>query len=140
MASQAKMLSMFSSLSSQSAGGAVLLATTKFKDNAALSPDELKRENDLVTKFWAGVTPAGTQTARFYNNSDSAWDLIEVLLKYEGVPLVHVVEESPSAKPGKKNSKAAKTGVSGRMRRLFCRVSHVSATVTVFLEVDIQQG
>ncbi|KAF9459777.1 hypothetical protein BDZ94DRAFT_1171009 [Collybia nuda] len=57
----------------------VLLVTTMWKDEHTdpMYSSKMQREGDLQNQYWQGVDHVGQKILRFYNNPNSAWELIE---------------------------------------------------------------
>jgi hypothetical protein len=85
--SQARMLGttrknfdMFRKLCGEHADKSVILGTTKWRE--VLPAVGERREGELKSKYWAEMISAGSKTMRFDGTSESAWDIINIILDF----------------------------------------------------------
>ncbi|KAF9533604.1 P-loop containing nucleoside triphosphate hydrolase protein [Crepidotus variabilis] len=84
-------LRMFGELCGDRAMAKVILVTTMW--DRVLPEVGTKRENDLLANYWAVMTQEGAQTFRFKNTDDSAWEILDVLLRSENDRRVLLLQE-----------------------------------------------
>jgi hypothetical protein len=74
-----KNLRMFANLCGDGASRNVILSTTMWK---RVKPEMGKRrEDELKARYWKGMLDHGSRTFRFYDTSESAWDIIGTFLR-----------------------------------------------------------
>ncbi|KAH7905077.1 P-loop containing nucleoside triphosphate hydrolase protein [Hygrophoropsis aurantiaca] len=87
-----KNLTMFQKLCGDEGLKNVILVTTKWTS----LPDEnsgVKREEQLKNTFWKDMIDQGSKIARFHDTCESAWDIVEPILKEDQSTVLHIQKE-----------------------------------------------
>jgi len=79
-------------LSRPEPAGHVLLTTVKWGRAQQDHLDAELRENELKSSNWKEILDRGSQICRFINTEDSAWNIIDTLLREEPLEL-HVIQQ-----------------------------------------------
>ena len=67
------------------------------------------REKELFEKYWKTMMNYGASTARFYNSADSAWQIIDPILKQHSTEVLLLQEELVDLKRALNETHAGKT-------------------------------
>jgi hypothetical protein len=99
-------LRMFGELCGNQAVKKVVLVTTMW-DKAAKNKET--RENQLFERYWKTMIDHGASTARFSNSADSAWEIINTILKQHEGEVLLLQEELVDLKRALNETQAGKT-------------------------------
>ena len=101
-------LRMFGKLCGDQAVKRVVLVTTMWdKVQADIGK---RRETELFDKYWKTMTHYGASTARFYNSADSAWKVIDsILKKKDETPVLLLQDELVNLERALNETHAGKT-------------------------------
>ena len=89
-------LRMFRELCGNRAMKKVVLVTTSWDKASGLEKDLqtfLRREQQLIDNHWKIMIDHGASTARFSNSVDSAWNIIDIILKQQESEVLLLQEE-----------------------------------------------
>ena len=100
-------LRMFGELCGDQAVKKVVLVTTMW-DNVEQDKGE-RREKELFANYWKTMTNLGASTARFYNSVDSAWSIVDIVLKQHEAEVLLLQEEIVNLKLALNETQAGKT-------------------------------
>ena len=100
-------LRMFGELCGDQAVKKVVLVTTMW-DNVEQDKGE-RREKELFANYWKAMTNLGASTARFYNSVDSAWSIVDIVLKQHEAEVLLLQEEIVNLKLALNETQAGKT-------------------------------
>lgn len=87
----------------------VLLVTTKWDEVESTETGEL-REQELRSDFWKAMIDRGSQTIRHYNDRDSAWRILKVILEVSEVSGLREEKTSPQKQVIKLQKETADKG------------------------------
>ena len=108
-------LRMFGELCGDQAVKKVVLVTTMW--DIVQRDIGVRRENELFEKFWKTMINYGASTARFSNSADSAWKIIDLILKQHSTEVLLLQEELVDLKRPLFETQAGKT-LSSDLQRL----------------------
>lgn len=72
-------VAVFKELSSEDGLKNVILATTRWSDVEPVA--SVKRERELINEYWKDMLDHGSNTIRFTDTPQSAWDIVKIVLK-----------------------------------------------------------
>ena len=105
-------LRMFGELCGDQAVKNVVLVTTMWDSGIPVTdePESIyQRERQLFDKYWKTMISHGASTARFLNSANSAWKIIELILKQHETEVLLLQEELVDLKRALKETQAGKT-------------------------------
>ena len=115
-------LRMFGELCGDQAVKKVVLVTTMWdrvkKDPAKNQDTHNQRENQLFDNYWKTMRDHGASTARFSNSAESAWQIIDTILKQHEAEVLLLQEEIVDLKRALNETHAGKTLYSDLQRLL----------------------
>jgi len=109
-------LRMFGELCGDQAVKKVVLVTTMW--DKVQQDKGVRRENELFENYWKTMTDYGASTARFSNSANSAWKIIEIILKQHETEVLLLQEELVDLKRALNETQAGKTLYSDLQRIL----------------------
>ena len=109
-------LRMFGELCGDNAAKKVVLATTMW--DKVQHDTGVRRERELFEKFWKTMISYGASTSRFSNSADSAWKIVEIILKQHETEVLLLQEEIVDLKIALHETQAGKTLYSDLQRLL----------------------
>ena len=109
-------LRMFGELCGDQAVKKVVLVTTMW--DKVQRDTGVRRENELVENYWKTMINYGASTARFSNSADSAWKIVEIILKHHETEVLLLQEEIVDLKRSLNETQAGKTLYSDLQRLL----------------------
>ena len=77
-----------------------------------------RRENELFENYWKTMINYGASTARFSNSADSAWKIVDIILKQHETEVLLLQEEIVDLKRALSETQAGKTLYSDLQRLL----------------------
>ena len=98
---------MFGQLCGDQAVKKVVLVTTMW--DKVRRETGLRRENELVENYWKTMINLGASTARFSNTADSAWKIVDIILKHHETEVLLLQEEIVDLKRSLNETQAGKT-------------------------------
>ena len=103
-------LRMFGELCGDQAVKKVVLVTTMW-DRGTTDHQQThnQRENELFQKYWKTMIGHGASTARFSNSADSAWKIVDIILKKHETEVLLLQEELVDLKRALNETQAGKT-------------------------------
>ena len=111
-------LRMFGELCGDQAVRKVVLVTTMW-DKIQRDPSTgVRRENELFENYWKTMINYGASTARFSNTPDSAWKIVDLILKEHETEVLLLQEELVDLKRSLNETQAGKTLYSDLQRLL----------------------
>ena len=112
-------LRMFGNLCGGDATRRVILATTMWGRLPNQSTG-IQRERELINKYWKGMIDRGSATTRFLNNTESAWAVLDIMLKKESNthPTLLLQEELVDLQMKLSETQAGKTLYEGLQKQL----------------------
>ena len=116
-------LRMFGELCGDQAVKKVILVTTMWDKALAPGMEKLqqtfpKRERELIDSYWKIMIDHGASFARFSNSVDSAWKIIDIILKQQESEVLLLQEEIVDLKRALNETQAGKTLYSDLQRLL----------------------
>jgi hypothetical protein len=114
-------LRMFGELCGDQAVKKVVLVTTMWDKGHKTDHRQThnqRREKDLFENYWKTMINYGASTARFLNTADSAWELIDLILKQHATEVLLLQEELVDLKRALSETQAGKTLYSDLQRLL----------------------
>ena len=109
-------LRMFGELCGDQAVKKVVFVTTMWDK---VQPDTgLRREKELFDNYWKTMINCGASTARFLNSADSAWKIVDIILKQHETEVLLLQEEIVDLKRALNETQAGKTLYSDLQRIL----------------------
>ena len=109
-------LRMFGELCGDQAVKKVVLVTTMW--DKVQQETGTRRETELSEKYWKTMIDCGASTARFSNSADSAWNIIDFILKQHETEVLLLQEELVDLKRALSETQAGKTLYSDLQRLL----------------------
>jgi len=109
-------LRMFGELCGDQAVKKVVFATTMW--DRVVRETGVRRENELFENYWKTMINYGASTARFSNTADSAWQIVEIILKHHETEVLLLQEEIVDLKRSLNETQAGKTLYSDLQRLL----------------------
>ena len=109
-------LRMFGELCGDQAVKKVVLVTTMW--DRVQQDTGVRRENELVENYWKKMINLGASTAHFSNTADSAWKIVEIILKHHESQVLLLQEEIVDFKRALNETEAGKTLYSDLQRLL----------------------
>jgi len=111
-------LRMFGELCGDQAVKKVVLVTTMW-DKIQRDPGTgVRRENELFENYWKTMINYGASTARFSNTPDSAWKIVDLILKVHETEVLLLQEELVDLRRSLNETQAGKTLYSDLQRLL----------------------
>ena len=102
-------LRMFGELCGDQAVRKVVLVTTMW-DKGKIDPQtHIRREKELFENYWKTMIRHGASTARFLNSADSAWAVIDPILKKHETEVLLLQEELVDLKRALSETQAGRT-------------------------------
>ena len=113
-------LRMFGELCGDQAVKKVVLVTTMWDRKNATDQQQThkQRENELFERYWKTMIDHGASTARFLNTAESAWKIIDPILKRHETEVLLLQEELVDLKRALNETQAGKTLYSDLQRLL----------------------
>jgi hypothetical protein len=113
-------LRMFGELCGDQAMRKVVLVTTMWDKGYTTDHQKLheQRENELFERHWKTMIDHGALTARFSNSADSAWEIIDIILKQHENEVLLLQEELVDLKRALNETQAGKMLYSDLQRLL----------------------
>jgi len=113
-------LRMFGELCGDQAVRKVVLVTTMWDKGHTTDHQQAhnQRENELFERYWKTMKDHGALTARFLNKPDSAWEIIDIILKQHEAEVLLLQEELVDLKRALNETQAGKTLYSDLQRLL----------------------
>ena len=111
-------LRMFGELCGDQAVKKVVLVTTMWDRGKTDEQTHNQRERDLFDNYWKTMINYGASTARFLNSADSAWKIIDPILKHHETEVLLLQEELVDLKRALNETQAGKTLYSDLQRLL----------------------
>ena len=102
-------LRMFGELCGDQAMKKVVLVTTMWDKGQTDSQTRNQRERSLFDNYWKEMIDYGASTARFLNSPDSAWKIIDPILKQHETEVLLLQEELVDLKRTLNETQAGKT-------------------------------
>jgi hypothetical protein len=107
-------LRMFGELCGDQAVRKVVLVTTMWDKALASASDKqrktlFEREQELSESYWRTMMDHGASTARFLNSVDSAWKILDIILKQQESEVLLLQEEIVDLKKALNETQAGKT-------------------------------
>ena len=109
-------LRMFGELCGDQAVKKVVLATTMW--DKVQQDTGIRREKELFDNYWKTMINYGASTARFSNTTDSAWKIVDIILKQHETEVLLLQEEIVDLKRALNETQAGKTLYSDLQRLL----------------------
>ena len=109
-------LRMFGELCGDQAVKKVVLITTMW--DKVQQDTGVRREKELFDNYWKTMIDFGASTARFSNSADSAWKIIDLILKQHETEVLLLQEELVDLKRALNETQAGKTLYSDLQRLL----------------------
>jgi len=111
-------LRMFGELCGDQAVRKVVLVTTMWDKGKRDPRTYNQREKELFDNYWKTMIRYGASTARFSNSADSAWEIIDPILKQHETEVLLLQEELVDLKRALRETQAGKTLYSDLQRLL----------------------
>ena len=111
-------LRMFGELCGDQAVKKVVLVTTMWDKDKTDPQKHNQRERELFDNYWKTMINYGASTARFLNSPDSAWKIIDPILKQHETEVLLLQEELVDLKRALNETQAGKTLYSDLQRLL----------------------
>jgi len=112
-------LRMFGNLCGSDATRRVILASTMW-GRLPNHNTGIQRERQLINEYWKGMIAGGSATTRFFNNTESAWAVLDIILKKENTdhPTILLQEELVDLQKNLRETMAGKTLYDGLQKQL----------------------
>ena len=111
-------LRMFGEICGDRAVNNVVLVTTMWDKDKTDPQEYIQRERELFDNHWKTMINYGASTARFLNSQDSAWRIIDPILKQQETEVLLLQEELVDLKRTLNETQAGKTLYSDLQRLL----------------------